>query len=75
VRVEFSSFVEDDLEGIADYIAQDNPTRAVSFIQEMRERIHAIGENPFLHRVRSELGEGARMAIMGRYVILFSDCR
>jgi hypothetical protein len=57
----------DDLEAIADYIAQENPTRAVSFIREMRERIHAIGENPFLHRVRLELGEDARMAVVGRY--------
>ena len=56
MRVEFSSFVEGDLEGIADYIAQDNPARAMSFIREMRERVRVIGENPFLHRERLELG-------------------
>jgi plasmid stabilization system protein ParE len=31
-----SSFSESDLEAIADYIAQDNPARAVSFIEEIR---------------------------------------
>ena len=37
MRVELSSFIESDLEAIADYIAQDNPMRAVSFIREIRE--------------------------------------
>jgi toxin ParE1/3/4 len=71
MRLEFSRFVESDLEAIGDYIAQDNPKRAVSFIREMRERIRAVGENPLIYRVRPEIGEGARMAVVGRYVILF----
>ena len=71
MRLEFSRFVESDLEAIGDYIAQDNPKRAVSFIREMRERIRAVGENPLIYRVRPEIGEVARMAVVGRYVILF----
>jgi toxin ParE1/3/4 len=71
MRLEFSRFVESDLEAIADYIAQDNPKRAVSFIREIRERIRAVGKNPLIYRLRSELGNDARMAVMGRYVILF----
>jgi len=71
MRVELSSFVGGDLDTIADYIAQDNPTRAVSFIREMRAQIRTVGQNPWLYRLRPELGEGARMAIVGRYVILF----
>jgi toxin ParE1/3/4 len=71
MRVEFSRFVEGDLDAIADYIAQDNPTRAVSFIREIGAQIHAVGQNPLLYRLRPEIGEGARMAIVGRYVILF----
>jgi plasmid stabilization system protein ParE len=71
LRVELSSFIEGDLDAIADYISQDNPTRAVSFIREIRAQIHAIGQNPLLCRLRPEIGEGARMAIVGRYVILF----
>ena len=71
MRLEFSRFVEGDLEAIGDYIAQDNPKRAVSFIREMRERIRAVGENPLIYRVRPEIGRDARMAVVGRYVILF----
>lgn len=71
MRIVFSSFIEADLVAIADFIARDNPIRAVTFIQEMRERIRAIGANPFLYRLRPELGESARMATMGNYVILF----
>jgi len=71
MRLEFSRFVEGDLEAIGDYIAQDNPKRAVSFIREMRERIRAVGENPLIYRVRPEIGKDARMAVVGRYVILF----
>jgi len=71
MRVEFSSFVEGDLDAIADYIAQDNPTRALSFLREIGAQIHTIGQNPMLYQLRPEIGEGARMAIVGRYVILF----
>jgi len=71
VRVEFSAFVEGDLIAIANYIAQDNPRRAVEFIQEIREEIRRIGKNPLLYRLRPEIGDEARLAIVGRYVILF----
>jgi toxin ParE1/3/4 len=70
-KLELSSFIEGDLDAIADYIAHDNPARAVSFIREIRAQIQAIGENSMLYGLRPEIGEGARMAVMGRYVILF----
>jgi toxin ParE1/3/4 len=71
MRIELSSFVEGDLDTIADYIAQDNPTRAVSFLREIGAQILAVGQNPLHYQLRPEIGEGARMAIVGRYVILF----
>lgn len=71
MRVRFSSLVEGDLDAIADYIAQDNPTRAVSFLREIGAQIHSIGQNPLIYQLRAEIGEGARMATVGRYVILF----
>ena len=36
MQLELSHFLEGDLEDIADYIAQDNPSRTVTFIQNMR---------------------------------------
>ena len=70
-RVEFSSFIEDDLDTIAEHIAQDNPSRAVSFIQEIREKFRVIGQNPLGYRLHPEIGDDARMALVGRYVVLF----
>ena len=66
MRVEFSSFVEGDLDAIADYIAQDNPTRVVSFLREIGAQIQTVEQNPLLYQLRPEIGEGARMAIVGR---------
>jgi plasmid stabilization system protein ParE len=71
MRLELSGFVEGDLDTIADYIAHDNPARAVSFLREIRQQILAVGKNPLVYQLRPEIGEGARMAIVGRYVILF----
>jgi len=71
MRVEFSRWVEGDLEAIGDFIAQDNPRRAVSFIREIREKIDRIGRQPMLYQLRPEIGEDARLAVVGRYVILF----
>jgi toxin ParE1/3/4 len=71
VRVEFSTFVEGDLVAIVDYIAEDNPIRVVEFLREIRDEIRRIGRNPLIYRLRPEIGEEARLAIVGRYVILF----
>lgn len=71
MRLELSLYVESDLEEIADWIAQDNPRRAVSFIQEIREEFRRIGEGPLLYQLRPEIGADARLAVVGRYVILF----
>jgi plasmid stabilization system protein ParE len=71
MRIEFSRFVEGDLSLIADYIAEDNPARAVSFIREIREEIGRIGRNPLLYELRPDVGKQARLAVAGRYVILF----
>ena len=71
MRLEFSAFVESDLDAIADYIAQDNPMRALSFIQEIGAQVQIVRKTPLLYQLRPEIGAGARMAIVGRYVILF----
>jgi toxin ParE1/3/4 len=71
MRVELSSFSEDDLDAIAEHIATDNPARAVSFIQEIRAKFYAIGSNPLIYQLRPEIGTGARLSSVGQYVILF----
>ena len=71
MRLELSPCVERDLEAIADWIAQDNPPRAISFIREIRAEFRRIGEKPLLYQLRPEIGAEARLAVVGRYVILF----
>ena len=71
MRLELSRFVEGDLEAIADFIAEDNLERAVSFIRQIRQQIIEIGKHPLLHQLRPEIGEGARLAVLGHYVVLF----
>jgi plasmid stabilization system protein ParE len=71
VRLRLSPFVPNDLEEIAEYIAQDSPRHAVRFLRILRARLKEIAKQPLLYRLRPELGDGARMAAVGNYVILF----
>lgn len=71
MRLEFSEFVESDLEAIAAFIAQGSPTRAVTFLKEIRAEILTIGHNPHLYQLRPDIGEDARMGVVGHYAILF----
>ena len=71
MRLEISSFIEGDLDDIASYIAQDNPRRAVTFIQDIRAKFLDLQRNPLLYQLRPDIGEEARMATVGNYAILF----
>ena len=71
MRLEFSSFVESDLDDIATPIAHDNPQRAVTVIQSLRMKFYDIQRNPLLYQLRPDIGEEARLASVGRYAILF----
>ena len=69
LKVLFSRRVEKDLEGIADFIGQDSPRRALTFIRELRERCVAIAHHPEAYPLREEYGPGIRMTVHGRYLI------
>ena len=71
MRLQLGPFVEGDLEEIGDFIALDNPGRAVSFVQEIRKRFRVIADNPLIFRLRPEIGEDARLSPYGSYMILF----
>ena len=62
----------DDLEAIGDFIATDDPARAVSFIDEMLSVCSRIVERPEAFQRRDDLAEGMRQAIHGHYLILFT---
>jgi toxin ParE1/3/4 len=65
----FSTFAELDLEEIADYIARDNPRRALSLIGEIHERYRNIVTFPEAAPLRVEFGAGIRVVPFGRYLI------
>ncbi len=62
----------DDLEAIGDFIATDNPARAVSYIDELLEVCARIAERPRAFQRREDLAPGLRQAIHGSYLILFT---
>lgn len=75
MRVEISPLAERDLEAIGDYIADDNPVRARSFVAELRTLCDKIAKAPLAYRARPELGEGIRSCAHGNYVIFFTTTR
>ena len=60
-----------DLEEIGDYIAQDNPMRAVSFVTDLRAQCEKICLNPAGYRRRPELSGDLRSCAHGNYLIFF----
>ena len=68
----FSPLAESDLEEIGDYIARDNPRRALTFIRELRDRCTQIIDNPEAAPLRPELGVDLRLAPFGRYLIFYT---
>ncbi|HEY4167902.1 MAG TPA: type II toxin-antitoxin system RelE/ParE family toxin [Reyranella sp.] len=73
MKVVFSRNADRDLEGIGDWIAEDNPERAVSFVIELREACRTIGASPRGH----PLVDGSRDATLRRKVygnyLIFHD--
>ena len=70
--LEFSYEAEQDLEQIADYIARDNPRRALSFILELRTRCEELLDTPngFAIVPRYERYD-IRRRVHGNYLIFY----
>ena len=73
MRCVFTPLAESDLEAIGDYIARDNPRRALTFIQELRRRCEQIADMPRAAALRPELGAGVRVVTFGRYLICYAE--
>lgn len=72
MKVVFSQNAEQDLEGIADWIARDDPERARSFAADLIRACKAIGRAPrsypFVDRRRDPT---LRRRVHGNYLIFF----
>jgi toxin ParE1/3/4 len=51
--IRFAPLAMADLEGIGDFIARDNPSRAYSFVRELRKQCGKISDSPLRHRAKS----------------------
>jgi toxin ParE1/3/4 len=61
----------DDLNEIHDFIATDNVTAALRFIDRLEEKFQAIAESPEIGRTRKELAPNLRSFPVGNYVIFY----
>lgn len=72
MKVDITSAAEADLEEIADYIARDNPVRALSFVRELFERCLDIAEMPAAWPIVPRYEHhGIRRCVHGRYLIFY----
>lgn len=70
--VAFTEQAETDLEAIGDYIARDNPERAVSFVEEIVERCERLGERPYAFALVPRYAHaGVRHRSFGNYLIFY----
>lgn len=49
MRLVFTDAAEQELEAIGDYIALENPARALSFVRELRKDCALLGSMPERH--------------------------
>ncbi len=71
-RIEWRSMARDDLRAIVRYIGKDNPTRAKSFGQELREKAKLLAQHPELGRKgRPGLPESLRELVVHPNYIVF----
>jgi toxin ParE1/3/4 len=71
--VRFSKLAEADLAAIGNWIARDNPPRAVTFIQDMRRACQLIGDNPVMYEKVEGTTSGTRRMVFAPYVIFYRD--
>jgi plasmid stabilization system protein ParE len=70
--VVISAAAEADLEGIGDWIAEDSPNRAVSFVREMRERCLSLANFPTMFPLVPRYEHmGFRRRPYGDYLIFY----
>jgi toxin ParE1/3/4 len=72
VRIVFADEANADLESIGDYIAQDNPARALTFVAELGAASIAIGDMPLAFPlVPRHERFGIRRRPFGNYLIFY----
>ncbi|MEJ5207672.1 MAG: type II toxin-antitoxin system RelE/ParE family toxin [Lysobacteraceae bacterium] len=72
MKVRLTQEAEADLEAIADWIARDNPGRAVSFMQELRACCLALGDAPLAFPLVPRYADmGVRRRVHGHHLVFY----
>ena len=72
MKLVFSAHARADLTGIGDYIARDNPARALTFVEEIEKKCRALPALPFAHPlVARHEASGIRRTIHGSCLIFY----
>ncbi|QQB81606.1 type II toxin-antitoxin system RelE/ParE family toxin (plasmid) [Cupriavidus necator] len=70
--VRLTPLAEAELEAIADYIARDNPRRALSFVRELRDRCLSLADMPLAFPLVPRCEDrGVRHRVHGNYQIFY----
>ncbi|MBJ9755687.1 type II toxin-antitoxin system RelE/ParE family toxin [Burkholderia cepacia] len=70
--VRLSDFAIDELEAVADDIARDNPQRAVTFVQEVRDKCMSLAAMPLAFPLVPRFERhGVRHRVYGNYQIFY----
>jgi plasmid stabilization system protein ParE len=71
-KVIFTRRAKSNLRSIGDWIARDNPPRAVTFVGELRDACTGLLDFPSAYPVVAGLaGEPVRKRVFGAYLILY----
>jgi toxin ParE1/3/4 len=70
-RLVFTPAAREDLMTIGLFIAEDNPERAESFVAELETKARHLAEWPGSHPARDDISPGLRVAVHGRYLLLY----
>ena len=72
MKIRFTDEAKADLLQIGDYIARDNPTRALSFVEELEQKCRAIAASPMAFSLVPRYEQYAiRRCVYENYLIFY----
>ena len=60
-----------DLRAVRDWIAKDDPVRAVSYLEELNLLFARLADSPMMGRRREAFGPDVRSFVSGNYVVFY----
>ena len=62
---------EEDIDGILDFIVEDDPHGALGLYEDLLRLFERLGKHPKIGRERNAIARGVRSIPTGRYVLYF----